>query len=75
MIRNALSYDSLHISFGSGTGEHAMCNGTRQGGKVSKVGVEVLRNLRLGLIYRRCAIKGRIRIRRKMIFSSEGYRS
>jgi len=40
-IRNALSYDSLHIPSSSGTGEHAMRNGTWQGGKGGEVGVRV----------------------------------
>jgi hypothetical protein len=40
-IRNALSYDSLHIPPSSGTGEHAMRNDIWQGGKGGKVGVHV----------------------------------
>jgi hypothetical protein len=38
-IRNALSYDGLHIPSSSSTGEHAMRNGTWQGGKGGEVGV------------------------------------
>lgn len=41
MIRNALSYDSIHIPSSSGTGKRAMRNGARQGGKDDKVGVHV----------------------------------
>jgi hypothetical protein len=41
MIRNALSYDSIHIPSSSGTGKHAMRNGARQGGEGDKVGVHV----------------------------------
>jgi hypothetical protein len=40
-IRNALSYDSIHIPSSSGTGKRAMRNGARQGGKGDKVGVHV----------------------------------
>jgi hypothetical protein len=40
-IRNALSYDSLHIPSSSGTRKHAMRNVTQKGSKGSKVGVHV----------------------------------
>jgi hypothetical protein len=40
-IWDALSYDSLHIPSSSGTGEHAMHNGTWQGGEGGEVGVRV----------------------------------